>query len=355
MTRRRKGFTLIELLVVIAIIGILAAMIFPVFARARDAARKAVCLSNMKNINLALQMYLQDNDMTTPPNEHRREVAEWFAAARGRSATYPWPTICNHVRQANPYIRWPVVLDPYVKNRAMWQCPAAKTLAGAGTIVGWPNWWAWWQSFSALNTNWPVAPCSPALAWPRGWGGDITDSKAQGYVIAIGLQQGAVAQFGRGGPAKGVFVSTIVPEDWPELDVDNMVDDPSWFVLISDGGAGRVTNWNATSTLWPEACFLNTCGSSDPCCAADPDNCPWTSNCGISWAQKEADDGPLFSALARERYTRHMGGVNLGFADGHVKWLKSEEVLSMLPNDATGVYECAHDSLGAALGCVPVF
>ena len=58
MKTKRKGFTLIELLVVIAIIGILAAMVFPVFARARESARKAVCLSNVKNIALAFQMYL---------------------------------------------------------------------------------------------------------------------------------------------------------------------------------------------------------------------------------------------------------------------------------------------------------
>ena len=67
LCRRRRGFTLIELLVVIASIGILAAMVFPVFARARESARKAVCLSNVKNIALAFQMYLADNNDTFPP------------------------------------------------------------------------------------------------------------------------------------------------------------------------------------------------------------------------------------------------------------------------------------------------
>ena len=59
---RRKGFTLIELLVVIAIIAILAAMLFPVFARARESARKIQCLSNVKNIAMAFQIYLTDFD-----------------------------------------------------------------------------------------------------------------------------------------------------------------------------------------------------------------------------------------------------------------------------------------------------
>ena len=63
----RRGFTLIELLVVIAIIAILAAILFPVFARAREQARRSVCLSNMKQIGLGLGMYMQDYDQTFPP------------------------------------------------------------------------------------------------------------------------------------------------------------------------------------------------------------------------------------------------------------------------------------------------
>jgi len=64
--RRNRGFTLIELLVVIAIIAILAAILFPVFARAREAARKATCLSNLKQIALACIMYAQDYDECLP-------------------------------------------------------------------------------------------------------------------------------------------------------------------------------------------------------------------------------------------------------------------------------------------------
>ena len=75
--RGRRGFTLIELLVVIAIIGILAAMLFPVFARARESARKIQCLSNVKNIALAFQMYLTDYDALMP-KEHRQDVIDVF-------------------------------------------------------------------------------------------------------------------------------------------------------------------------------------------------------------------------------------------------------------------------------------
>jgi prepilin-type N-terminal cleavage/methylation domain-containing protein/prepilin-type processing-associated H-X9-DG protein len=67
LRRRREGFTLIELLVVIAIIAILAAILFPVFAQAREKARAASCMSNNKQISLAFSMYKQDYDETYPP------------------------------------------------------------------------------------------------------------------------------------------------------------------------------------------------------------------------------------------------------------------------------------------------
>jgi prepilin-type N-terminal cleavage/methylation domain-containing protein len=84
LSARKKAFTLIELLVVIAIIAILASILFPVFARARENARRASCLSNLKQIGLATMMYTQDYDegypyaLTLIPTDANTPGGTWF-------------------------------------------------------------------------------------------------------------------------------------------------------------------------------------------------------------------------------------------------------------------------------------
>jgi prepilin-type N-terminal cleavage/methylation domain-containing protein/prepilin-type processing-associated H-X9-DG protein len=106
----RKGFTLIELLVVIAIIAILAAILFPVFARAREKARQASCQSNLKQIMLADLMYAQDF-------EEVHTLADY--------GTYAWCT----TEAGSPPVTTYGALHPYVKNKSMFQCPSKKTQA----------------------------------------------------------------------------------------------------------------------------------------------------------------------------------------------------------------------------------
>lgn len=106
----RRGFTLIELLVVIAIIAILAAILFPVFARAREKARQTQCLSNVKQTMLAVNMYAQDYDETLPP----------LSTATG-GAPYTLP---NGSTYTGSYMLWHSMLYPYTMNYQIWSCPS---------------------------------------------------------------------------------------------------------------------------------------------------------------------------------------------------------------------------------------
>ena len=96
--RTQSGFTLIELLVVIAIIAILAAILFPVFAQAREKARQTSCLSNTKQMGLGLMQYVQDYDETFPTAYFHRA----FNPASGGTV--------------GGYVHWSFLIQPYVKN-----------------------------------------------------------------------------------------------------------------------------------------------------------------------------------------------------------------------------------------------
>src|SRR5258708_10436988 len=104
---KSRGFTLIELLVVIAIIAILAAILFPVFAQARESARSISCLSNMKQMGLALRMYSQDYDETNP---NIRLLCS--------SLTNCQAACCNQD------LIWKNVVQPYIKNKQIFACPS---------------------------------------------------------------------------------------------------------------------------------------------------------------------------------------------------------------------------------------
>ncbi len=106
MGKSRRGFTLIELLVVIAIIAILAAILFPVFAKAREKARQSSCASNLKQIALGMLMYVGDNDeMFPPPQNCDSGLTGCFVqgCATGGGG--------------------PDLLGPYIKNHQIFECP----------------------------------------------------------------------------------------------------------------------------------------------------------------------------------------------------------------------------------------
>jgi len=118
----KKGFTLIELLVVIAIIAILAAILFPVFARARENARRASCQSNLKQIALGIKQYVQDYDETYAPYYTDRDGSGGFNIS---------PLIGPNSDQG-----WSEIIQPYLKSTQILQCPSDPTPQCATTTNG---------------------------------------------------------------------------------------------------------------------------------------------------------------------------------------------------------------------------
>jgi len=123
----RKGFTLLELLVVVAIIALLAAILFPVFSRVRENARRSACMSNLKQLGLAIQMYNQDNDLRLP-------IGTYFSGV-------------NYVHFGQG---WAGPLLQYTKDTQIFTCPDDTTkVTGTNTEVSY-----------AYNTNLAIGPAS---------------------------------------------------------------------------------------------------------------------------------------------------------------------------------------------------
>lgn len=118
--RTTSAFTLIELLVVITIIAVLASLVFPVFAQAREKARQTICLNNLKQLTTATLMYAQDNDDSFP------------AQTRNPFAASPFNGKVPYAREdGRPDVTWMSGVSGYVKNRSILVCPSAPMADGS--------------------------------------------------------------------------------------------------------------------------------------------------------------------------------------------------------------------------------
>ena len=143
MPKSNPAFTLIELLVVIAIIAVLAAILFPVFAQARESARMSACLSNLKQIGTAFALYTQDYDERLPDRKDLKT-----SLPGGFHPWVGWPP-------SDPRGGWAAVtLFPYTKNNAIWSCPSlrggtvgeaaqVKQAIDATPTTFFTNYWLW--------------------------------------------------------------------------------------------------------------------------------------------------------------------------------------------------------------------
>ncbi len=177
--RLRKAFTLIELLVVIAIIAILAAILFPVFAQAREKARQTACLSNLRQVGLSAQMYAQDYDEQLPRTELGGDVDE-----------------------AHEYY-WGDMLQPYTKNWQMLTCPsAAKPVKFKTGVTTYSQQWSYNYGINDII----AADCTSA-----------DDPKCR----HIGVAGHALA--GVEIPASAILIADSLPADSDTGDGDNAV------------------------------------------------------------------------------------------------------------------------------------
>jgi prepilin-type N-terminal cleavage/methylation domain-containing protein/prepilin-type processing-associated H-X9-DG protein len=316
---RQTGFTLIELLVVIAIIALLAAILFPVFARVREEARTAACQSNLKQIALSFQQYTQDFDGRYP-QAIDLAAGELGVNPDAINASFNRPAYASPAvgdpNQDRPEI-WPAKLEPYLKNRQVFSCPSRTTVINTGC-----------KAMSAGYAN-------KQLSWPSSvddWSGCSTSINAclQGasmigygyniYYLGGGQYPGYTSCQHQAGPwsqnGSGRFYNSGIAA------TESQIAEPSGTVLVLDNYLGYVTS--NTAELAPAFATVLQYGASGSGYNSDIGG-----NAGCDST----------NTLAEYRDTldpRHNDGLNVAFCDGHVKWLKKEVILYK----PAGTYGC---------------
>jgi prepilin-type N-terminal cleavage/methylation domain-containing protein/prepilin-type processing-associated H-X9-DG protein len=262
----RHAFTLIELLVVIAIIAILAAILFPVFAQAREKARGISCLSNIKEQGLAVIMYTQDYDELFP-------------------VTTFYDFTSNYTTDS-----WPARIAPYIKNFGIFWCPSDSngsyprvTNTGFGSAMSYAGNSLMGGAHLTDNTSVGVFGLAQVTIWGSSW-----------FPNSSGISQAAMTY-----PAATIAIGEILSRD-----VANPNDAFAWL------GANTEWTWPTNLVLWDCSplggdCFYNNGSMIPDGTISSTIPYPNGKSGGIS--------------------TQHTGQSNFVFADGHAKSMKPEQ------------------------------
>ena len=149
-----RAFTLIELLVVVAIISLLAAILFPVFARARESARRASCMSNLRQLGMGMVMYVQDNDEIYPP----RSIDVWGGTPSLNNGCTDLPGCYFKTwggSNYNHYFAWQDSIFPYVKELNAYNCPSQSSTTYGG--------YGYSSAVNGYRADWYHSPAHPRI------------------------------------------------------------------------------------------------------------------------------------------------------------------------------------------------
>ncbi len=256
---RTSGFTLIELLVVIAIIAILAAILFPVFAQAREKARQSACISNLNQIGKSLIMYQSDYDSMYPPSQ--------------------LPST------GTPVVSWPTMVQPYIKNDQVFTCPSTTNeVSGVDTAYIDPTALKYTGrtkdgiSFGAL-TGADGSTAQPFLVHTLSYGRNLIPDTVAAW---------STPNFKTTANAKSGFVTTGTTVSV----IEAQIEEPSTTIHIFDAMTGSAT--------------------IDPGLQGN----------SIRGIQQEIRTDHFRNATASKVSYRHAGGFEAVFGDGHAKYRK---------------------------------